>query len=163
MSVDEHPDSINDGALGTIADPTLFRYIDWPANLHAGGCGFSFCDGHAEIHKWITASLKIPVRHGYGFPHPYPTVIGGHNNADLLWWKGEQIAIVEVSLQVDRQDVSRAERCANTLKCSGTSAIAIVIGEQWATPEAREQAQIRHVEWKVDADLSEGFLSFRRQ
>jgi hypothetical protein len=83
--------------------------------------------------------------------------------ADLIWWKGEQVAIVEVSLQIDRQDVSRAERRANTLKRSGMQAIAVVIGEQWATPEAREQAQVRQVEWKVDADLSEGFLSFRRQ
>jgi hypothetical protein len=83
--------------------------------------------------------------------------------ADLIWWKGEQVAVVAVSLQVDRQDVSRAERRANTLKRSGLQAIAVVIGEQWATPEAREQAQVRQVEWKVDADLSEGFLSFRRQ
>ena len=83
--------------------------------------------------------------------------------ADLIWWKGEQVAIIEVSLQVDRQDVSRAERRANTLKRSGAHAIAVVIGEHWATPEAREQAQVRQVEWKVDADLSEGFLSFRRR
>ncbi len=83
--------------------------------------------------------------------------------ADLIWWKGEQVAIIEVSLQVDRQDVSRAERRANTLKRSGAHAIAVVIGEQWATPEAREQAQVRQVEWAVDADLSEGFLSFRRR
>ena len=83
--------------------------------------------------------------------------------ADLIWWKGEQVAIIEVSLQVDRQDVSRAERRANTLKRSSAHAIAVVIGEQWATPEAREQAQVRQVEWKVDADLSEGFLSFRRR
>jgi len=68
-----------------------------------------------------------------------------------------------VSLQVDRQDVSRAERRTSTLKRSGAPAIAIVIGEQWATLEAREQAQVRQVEWKVDDDLSEGFLSFRRQ
>jgi hypothetical protein len=83
--------------------------------------------------------------------------------ADLIWWKGEKVAVVEVSLQVDRQDVSRAERRANTLKHGGLQAIAIVIGEQWATSEAREQAQVRQVEWKIDVDLSEGFLSFRRQ
>jgi DNA repair exonuclease SbcCD ATPase subunit len=83
--------------------------------------------------------------------------------ADLLWWKGEQLAIVEVSLQVDRQDVSRAQQRAKTLTRGGAPAIAVVIGEQWATPEARSQAQTRQVEWKVDGDLSDGFLSFRRQ
>ena len=36
----------------------------------------------------------------------------------------------------------------------------LVIGEQWATAEAREQAQARQVDWKVDADISEGFLTF---
>jgi hypothetical protein len=82
--------------------------------------------------------------------------------ADLVWWKGEQMAVAEVSVQVDRQDVSRAERRAATLRRSGASVMALVIGEQWATPEAREQAQARQVEWKVGADLSEGFLAFRR-
>ena len=83
--------------------------------------------------------------------------------ADLVWWKGEQMAVVEVSVQVDRQDVGRAERRAATLRRSGAPVMALVIGEQWATPEAREQAQTRQVDWKVGADLSEGFLAFRRR
>jgi len=57
MSVDENPDSINDGACGTVADISNPRWVDWPAALHAGGCGFSFCDGHAEIHKWTGPGL----------------------------------------------------------------------------------------------------------
>jgi hypothetical protein len=83
--------------------------------------------------------------------------------ADLVWWKGEQMAVVEVSVQVDRQDVTRAERQAATVRESGAPVIALVIGEQWATPEAREQAQLRQVNWKVGADLSDGFLTFRRR
>jgi hypothetical protein len=83
--------------------------------------------------------------------------------ADLVWWKGEQMVVVEVSVQVDRQDVGRAERRAATLRRSGASVMALVIGEQWATPEAREQAQTQQVDWKVGADLSEGFLTFRRR
>jgi hypothetical protein len=83
--------------------------------------------------------------------------------ADLLWWKGEEVAVVEVSLQVDRQDVSRAEQRAATVRRSGAQVRALVIGEQWATAEAREQAQARRIDWKVDADISEGFLTFRRQ
>jgi hypothetical protein len=83
--------------------------------------------------------------------------------ADIVWWKGEYVAIVEVSRQVDRQDVTRAERRSQTLKQSGRLVMACVIGEQWATPEARAQAQEQQVEWKVAADLSEGFLAFRRR
>jgi prepilin-type processing-associated H-X9-DG protein len=80
MSVDENPQSINDGALGTVADPTVQQYIDWPANLHAGGCGFSFCDGHAEIHKWHGSTLLGPFRGsriGVGND--------ANNRADFLW------------------------------------------------------------------------------
>jgi predicted nuclease with TOPRIM domain len=83
--------------------------------------------------------------------------------ADLVWWKGEQMAVVEVSVQVDRQDVIRAERRAATLRRSGAQARALVVGEQWATPEARELARTRQVAWKVGEDLSEDFLAFRRR
>jgi len=68
MSVDENTDSINDGALGTVADLSQPRYVDWPAALHAGGCGFSFCDGHAEIHKWKGKILLGPFTGGVSIP-----------------------------------------------------------------------------------------------
>jgi hypothetical protein len=123
--------------------------------LFHGGQGGS--PERPDIQQRLTTSLELLLSEGN---------IGTENDpflADLLWWKGEQVAVVEVSLQVDRQDVSRAERRANTLKRGGAQAIAIVVGEQWATPEAREQAQVRQVEWKVEADLSNGFLAFCRQ
>ena len=83
--------------------------------------------------------------------------------ADLVWWKDEQLAVIEISLQVDRQDVTRAERRAATLRRSGAQACALVVGEQWATPEARELARTRQVAWKVGEDLSDDFLVFRRR
>jgi prepilin-type N-terminal cleavage/methylation domain-containing protein/prepilin-type processing-associated H-X9-DG protein len=59
--VDEHPDSMDDG--------TLYAYGPWPgvwpnmpASLHAGACGYSFADGHAEIHKWLAGATIIPVK-----------------------------------------------------------------------------------------------------
>jgi hypothetical protein len=81
--------------------------------------------------------------------------------ADLLWWKGEQVAVVEVSVQVDGEDVARAGRRADILRQVGAQALAVVIGEAWAQ-EAREQALARQVEWKVGPDLSAGLLAFRR-
>src|SRR5262252_7231384 len=48
--VDEHPDSINDGWLVNCV--TCFTgWTDLPGSYHAGGCGFGFADGHAEIKK----------------------------------------------------------------------------------------------------------------
>jgi len=52
--VDEHPDSINDAML--YIDPLLptdsGNFNDVPASYHNNACGFSFADGHSEIHKW---------------------------------------------------------------------------------------------------------------
>lgn len=47
--VDEHPDSINDAGF---FNPHQTQWVDVPATYHNGACGFSFADGHAEIHKW---------------------------------------------------------------------------------------------------------------
>ncbi|MBI4640642.1 MAG: hypothetical protein HY731_08110 [Candidatus Tectomicrobia bacterium] len=82
--------------------------------------------------------------------------------ADLIWWKGKQIAVVEISLQVNGQDVARAARRTETLRRVGAQALAMVIGETWATLDAEDQAMAKQVEWKVGSILSEGFLAFRR-
>src|SRR5262249_8703716 len=49
---DEAIYSINDAGLATCADLNNPRYVDYPSSAHNGGCGISFCDGHAELHKW---------------------------------------------------------------------------------------------------------------
>ncbi|HWQ92293.1 MAG TPA: hypothetical protein VN673_11520, partial [Clostridia bacterium] len=57
LFVDESPWSINDGAFAvSVATP---RWVDYPATYHARGCGFSFCDGHAEVHKWKGNSMDL--------------------------------------------------------------------------------------------------------
>jgi hypothetical protein len=83
--------------------------------------------------------------------------------ADVLWWKRGQVAVVEASLQVNGGDVARAARRAATLGRAGARALAVVIGNEWATPGAAREAQALGVEWKVGPDLSDGFLAFRRQ
>lgn len=54
--VDEHPDSINDGAFFNAQ--RNYEWIDLPSNQHNGACGFAFADGHSEIHKWRSSVLK---------------------------------------------------------------------------------------------------------
>jgi prepilin-type N-terminal cleavage/methylation domain-containing protein/prepilin-type processing-associated H-X9-DG protein len=64
--VDEHPDSINDAAFAVQMieeDKTSGNIIDMPASTHNGACGFSFADGHAEIHKWVGRTIKQPARY----------------------------------------------------------------------------------------------------
>jgi prepilin-type N-terminal cleavage/methylation domain-containing protein/prepilin-type processing-associated H-X9-DG protein len=60
--MDEHPDSINDGALAVACTGANFtssaQIIDFPANYHNGACGIAFSDGHSEIHKWRGSTIK---------------------------------------------------------------------------------------------------------
>ena len=66
--VDEHPDSINDGYFLNDANrQTLSHWGDLPASFHNGACGFSFADGHSEIHKWRSSATMLPVRITPGF------------------------------------------------------------------------------------------------
>jgi len=60
VCVDERQDSINDGTIfNGVDNPNTI--IDIPASYHNGAAGFSFADGHAEIHKWISETLRKPI------------------------------------------------------------------------------------------------------
>ncbi len=65
VTLDEHPDSINDGYFQPFSTLATFNNDSWhdlPASYHDGACGFSFADGHSEIHKWRSKkSTVIPV------------------------------------------------------------------------------------------------------
>jgi prepilin-type N-terminal cleavage/methylation domain-containing protein/prepilin-type processing-associated H-X9-DG protein len=68
VTLDEHPDSINDGYFLNNADLASFaQWGDLPASYHNGACGFSFADGHSEIHKWRSRCTIQPVRYSSGF------------------------------------------------------------------------------------------------
>ena len=68
VMLDEHPDSINDGYFLNDANPaTLLKWGDLPASFHNGACGFSFADGHSEIHQWKSRVTLQPVRLMSGF------------------------------------------------------------------------------------------------
>lgn len=64
--LDEHPNSINDAgfAVQMTKSGPFSTIIDFPASYHNGAAGFSFADGHAEIHKWIGSTIKRPVVNG---------------------------------------------------------------------------------------------------
>jgi prepilin-type N-terminal cleavage/methylation domain-containing protein/prepilin-type processing-associated H-X9-DG protein len=76
---DEHPGTIDDGYFVVNCSSSIFPSL--PASYIDGGCGFSFADGHAEIHKWVTPNLIVPIVPGQS--HFSITVPA--NNADWLW------------------------------------------------------------------------------
>jgi hypothetical protein len=81
--------------------------------------------------------------------------------AELIWWKDGQVAVVEISLQVDGYDVIRASRRAQTLRNASIQAIAVVIGRDWANPDAYDAAIRYRVEWLIGSEMSEGLRRFR--
>ncbi len=86
LFTDENMSTLNDGYL-EVSIPTP-AFPDVPGDLHDSKGSMNFGDGHAEIHKWLTPTLKRPNVYGVGYPSgSYPPVVGGVNNADYAWWK----------------------------------------------------------------------------
>ena len=84
LLADENPHSLNDGGLACDAswEDGNLQLIDYPSNLHNHGCGFSYCDGRADTHKWRGNLMNITAE-----PSSQPTVTSGMgpNWQDAIW------------------------------------------------------------------------------
>jgi prepilin-type N-terminal cleavage/methylation domain-containing protein len=78
--LEENMCSMNDGYLEN--DLTGGSFPDVPGSYHVWNCGMSFADGHAEMHKWLTAAMKIPVVKGF----TKSPVNAGFLNQDWRWY-----------------------------------------------------------------------------
>ena len=81
--VDERADSINDGEWCSTMNgwpdlPGFWMILDVPGSYHGGACGFSFADGHSEVHKWKDSRTTPPM--GRGHPNIYTP-----NSVDSYW------------------------------------------------------------------------------
>src|ERR1041385_2467369 len=69
------------GFSETMPNGALYGFYDLPGIYHAGACGFSFADGHSEIHKWRDPRTTPPLQHNAqvndGFASP--------RNQDVAW------------------------------------------------------------------------------
>jgi prepilin-type N-terminal cleavage/methylation domain-containing protein/prepilin-type processing-associated H-X9-DG protein len=81
--LDEREDSINDGYFVTEMDgyPNISRtkIVDYPASYHNRAAGFSFADGHSEIHKWVDPRTTPPINVNLQLN------ISSPNNKDVFW------------------------------------------------------------------------------
>jgi prepilin-type N-terminal cleavage/methylation domain-containing protein/prepilin-type processing-associated H-X9-DG protein len=81
--LDERQDGINDGAFCVSMDgypnPNTTTLTDYPASYHGGACGFSFADGHSEIHKWRDPRTTPPLGTALKLNVSSP------NNQDVIW------------------------------------------------------------------------------
>ena len=87
--VDEHPDSINDCAFAVQmplgwpnANPQTYNFIDIPTKYHGNSCGFSFADGHSEIHHWLMPGVIPDVSYQGGIGNRVNAAIG---DTDVAW------------------------------------------------------------------------------
>jgi prepilin-type N-terminal cleavage/methylation domain-containing protein/prepilin-type processing-associated H-X9-DG protein len=80
VTLDENPISINDGFFcpDFRGYPNAPSMPDAPGSYHNGACGFSFADGHSEIHSWKDARTKVADPTSQN--HASPTL-----NRDVLW------------------------------------------------------------------------------
>jgi prepilin-type processing-associated H-X9-DG protein len=86
---EEHPDSINDPAF---FPPQRTSWIDLPGGSHDGAGGFSFADGHAELHHWRATARRVPVRLNLA---SFPRV--RLNDPDVHWLSYHSQRVSEVS------------------------------------------------------------------
>jgi len=83
--LEEREDSINDGFfvidMTDYPNPAKTRMVDFPAAYHGKAAGFSFADGHSEIHRWKDPRTVPVLKKGqmiaYGESQP--------NNPDVFW------------------------------------------------------------------------------
>lgn len=94
--LDSHPSTGTDGGGTSPYDGTFSmppggisasgncNWGDMPACYHANrNCGFSFADGHAEMHRWLSPSTLLPVK--YTSPGWQGTQVYPNQAQDIKW------------------------------------------------------------------------------
>lgn len=87
--VDEHENSINDSHFLAFRDLKSYgnqAWLDTPSGRHGNASGFSFADGHAEIHKWVDSDVQ-KVQYGANDTPPWnPGLVGKPGPRDFAWY-----------------------------------------------------------------------------
>ena len=84
--LDMREDSIDMGNFaarmaGWPDNPAAYGFYDLPGYYHHNACGFSFADGHSEIHRWRDSRTMPPLVPG-GFVNDN---FSSPNNVDVPW------------------------------------------------------------------------------
>jgi hypothetical protein len=63
-------------------DPSAYQLGDLPGFYHNMGCGFSFADGHSEMHRWRNGATTPPMGPLVGANAPVTPLAG---DDDVYW------------------------------------------------------------------------------
>jgi prepilin-type N-terminal cleavage/methylation domain-containing protein/prepilin-type processing-associated H-X9-DG protein len=96
--IDAHPDTGDAGGAahpydgvfslppGDVSATGNSKWNDMPASYHSKkNCGFSFADGHAEIHHWLNSSTCVPVTYNVNGSFLSGVNVYPNQNKDLMW------------------------------------------------------------------------------
>ena len=78
LFLDQHPDSIDDGAF--YYNPTDPTFLELPGSNHGGAMGISFADGHSELYKMKMGVIPVTASRSYVANDKYS------NAADQSWF-----------------------------------------------------------------------------
>jgi prepilin-type N-terminal cleavage/methylation domain-containing protein/prepilin-type processing-associated H-X9-DG protein len=78
LFLDQHPDSIDDGAF--YFDRTATTFTELPGSNHGGASGISFADGHSELYKMRMGVIPVSKSGSYVVNAKYS------NAADQAWF-----------------------------------------------------------------------------
>ena len=84
--LDMREDSIDVGNFATDMrgwpnQPASYGFYDLPGFYHHNACGFSFADGHSELHVWLDTRTRPRLVAGGMIPDQFPSP----NNPDIAW------------------------------------------------------------------------------
>jgi prepilin-type processing-associated H-X9-DG protein len=81
VTIEEHPDSINDGFFYVPANATAWG--DLPGTFHNSGTTFSFADGHVELRKWRSRTVVLRINYALGNTRPFDAL----GRQDFQWYR----------------------------------------------------------------------------
>lgn len=85
--IEEHPDSMNDGAM--FAPDTATNFPDLPATYHNGAAAIAMADGRSELHRWRGPAVNRSRNGrdgGVGVVFSFANMCGTTNGDPDLYW-----------------------------------------------------------------------------
>ena len=90
LFIDEHENSINDSHFYAFRDMSKYtgeKWLDAPSGRHGNATGFTFADGHSEIHPWLDSDVRqVKKTGGVVVPNTHSTFLPVPGRRDHAWF-----------------------------------------------------------------------------
>ena len=90
LFIEENENRINDSHFYAFRDMSKYtgeKWLDAPSGRHDNATGFTFADGHAEIHKWKDSNVRqVKIGNGVVTPNSHSTFLPVPGPQDYAWF-----------------------------------------------------------------------------